>query len=206
MVAAPSVPPTSVPLSSAPGIPLPTAPPAPAPPGLALPLVAPPPVSPSVPVPPDLPLPLAAPPAPSAPVAAAAVVDAAVLSLLSQLAEQCKVQGALLADMATRDREHRAPPPPATTAAAATPAPPTTAPSAAPSVKVFSTQTVTSVNSSTYKSLATDLSPESLKLFLQRFTERLKLAHPAVSVVLNTPAGDWEALIAARPDLADADA
>jgi len=103
--------------------------------------------------------------------------------------------------MAARDREHRAPPPPATAAAAATP-PPT----AAPSVKVFSTQTITSVNSSTYKSLATDLSPESIKLFLQRFTERLKLAHPAVSVVLNTPAGDWEALVAARPDLADADA
>jgi len=104
---APSVLPTSVPLSSAPGIPLPTAPPAPAPPGLAFPLVAPPPISPSVPVPPGLPFPLVAPPAPPAPVAAAAVVDATVPSLLSQLAEQSKVQGALLADMVARDREHR---------------------------------------------------------------------------------------------------
>ena len=102
---APSVLPTSVPLSSAPGIPLPTAPPAPAPPGLALPLVAPPPISPSVPVPPGLPFLLVAPPALPAP-AAAAVVDATVPSLFSQLAEQSKVQGALLADMAARDREH----------------------------------------------------------------------------------------------------
>jgi len=72
-------------------------------------------------------------------------------------------------------------------------------------VKLFSTQTVAGVNSSTYKSLATDLAPDRLKLFLQRFRARLSLAHLTLPVVLNMSPDDWGALVASRPDLADAD-